>query len=72
MRDIIHKGFIQNEEAKGLIKAKLEKIEEGAKQPTQAKADKFGVILKYTDKTVEYRLGKPLNWIADVCPWPPF
>ena len=58
VRDIIHKGFIQNEEAKELIKAKLEKIEEGAKQPTQAKADKFGVILKYTDNTVEYRLGK--------------
>jgi len=58
VRDIIHKGFIQNEEAKKLIKAKLAKIEEGAKQPTQAKADKFGVILKYTDNTVVYRLGK--------------
>jgi len=58
VRDIIHKGFIQNEETKALIKAKMEKIAEGVKQPTQAKADKFGVVLKYRDESVVFRLGK--------------
>ena len=58
VRDIIHKGYIQNEETKDLIKAKMEKIAKGASQKTQKEADKFGVVLKYEDKEARLVAGK--------------
>jgi len=58
VRDIIHHGYIQNEETKDLIKEKRKKIEEGMKQKTQKEADKFGVQLKYEDKSARLVGGK--------------
>jgi len=58
VRDIIHHGYIQNEETKDLIKAKRKKIEEGAKQKTQKEADKFGIVLKYEDRSARLVAGK--------------
>ena len=58
VRDIIHHGYIQNEETKDLIKEKRKKIEEGMKQKTQKEADKFGVQLKYEDRSARLVAGK--------------
>jgi|TARA_R110000824_G_scaffold90967_2_gene221813 hypothetical protein len=58
VRDIIHHGYIQNEETKNLIKDKRNKIAEGVKQKTQKEADKFGVQLKYVDNSVRIVAGR--------------
>lgn len=62
VRDIIHHGYIQNEETKNLIKAKRKKIAEGVSQKTQAEADKFGVILRYENKEARLVAGR---WQSD-------
>ena len=54
----IHEGYIQNEETKELIKAKKLKIKEGMQQKTQKEADKFGVVLKYEDRSARLVGGK--------------